>query len=161
MATPKKIRLTSSFPAADTGKPMVYEFDTSDPAQMAEYSAIKKEWDAEGARYKASQRNVFRTKPGSPEEMQLGLQQERNLREMRRGAPQAGAAVGEGVGTYVGALTGNPAIAKNLGTAGAWLGGGGFRGTLPGGPIGRSGQGKQNAQRCQRGAREPGLELGG
>lgn len=127
MSKPRTITLRSSFPALDTGKPLEYTYNLDDPEAMAEYSAIKKAWDAEGARYRASQRNVFRTKPGSPEDMQLGLLQERNLRDMRKGAPQLGAAIGEGIGGAAGipvaALTKMPAAVPAMQTGGAWLGG--------------------------------------
>ena len=118
----KMVRITSAFPAQDTGKPMTYEFDLDVPEQAADYAATKKSWEAEGARYKASQRNVFRTKPGSPEEMQLGLLQERNLRDMNHDAPVGGAMAGEAVGGALGAPFG-PWGTRIGATGGAWLGG--------------------------------------
>ena len=50
-----------------TGKPIVYEFDMSDPAQAQEYAATKRDWEAKAKQFRSANRNVFRLDQNSPE----------------------------------------------------------------------------------------------
>lgn len=118
------VKRLSSGPINDpeTGKPMVYEFDMSDPAQARDYVETKRDWEAKAKQFRSANRNVFRLDQNSPEATLLREQSQSNLNAIPKGVPVATGMAGEWLGERIGAaaplLAGQPELIPLAKTAG-------------------------------------------